>query len=209
MTTAPLFRRSAAALAIGLTFTAAHAAPNLLVNGSFEAPAITPTTAEYNHVANGSLTGWTVAGHDVVLFNATYATNVGDHTPSDGAQALQLEYFGDSIAQTFATTVGQSYLLSYDVSAYAAAAPLSVTVGGASDSLSGTLPGWTAHTLAFTATAASTTLTFTNTGGTPGSYGTYPHLDNVSVTAVPEPETYAMLLAGLVTLGVLARRRAH
>jgi hypothetical protein len=32
-------------------------------------------------------------------------------------------------------------------------------------------------------------------------------LDNVSVSAVPEPETYAMLLAGLAGLGGIARRR--
>jgi len=31
--------------------------------------------------------------------------------------------------------------------------------------------------------------------------------DNVTVTAVPEPETYAMLLAGLGLLGFMARRR--
>ena len=29
----------------------------------------------------------------------------------------------------------------------------------------------------------------------------------ISVTAVPEPETYAMMLAGLAALGFLARRR--
>jgi len=32
-------------------------------------------------------------------------------------------------------------------------------------------------------------------------------LDNVSISAVPEPETYAMLLAGLGLLGFMARRR--
>jgi hypothetical protein len=38
-------------------------------------------------------------------------------------------------------------------------------------------------------------------------------LDNVSVTgtvaAVPEPETYALLLAGLAALGSFARRRSR
>lgn len=32
-------------------------------------------------------------------------------------------------------------------------------------------------------------------------------LDNLTVTAVPEPESYAMMLAGLGALGVLSRRR--
>lgn len=42
--------------------------------------------------------------------------------------------------------------------------------------------------------------------GTSDSLGT--SLDKVSLTsAVPEPETYAMLLAGLALLGFTARRR--
>ncbi|HEY6043569.1 MAG TPA: PEP-CTERM sorting domain-containing protein, partial [Nitrosospira sp.] len=32
-------------------------------------------------------------------------------------------------------------------------------------------------------------------------------LDNVSVSAVPEPESYAMLLAGLSLMGFMGRRR--
>jgi hypothetical protein len=45
-------------------------------------------------------------------------------------------------------------------------------------------------------------------GGPSDSYGG--SLDNVSITAitaVPEPETYAMLLAGLGLVGAIARRR--
>ncbi len=33
------------------------------------------------------------------------------------------------------------------------------------------------------------------------------YFDNVSITAVPEPETYALMLAGLAGLAVMARRR--
>jgi len=36
----------------------------------------------------------------------------------------------------------------------------------------------------------------------------YHQFDNVNVAAVPEPETYAMLLAGLGLIGFMARRRA-
>jgi len=41
--------------------------------------------------------------------------------------------------------------------------------------------------------------------GTSNSYGG--SLDNVVVTAVPEPETYAMLLAGLGLIGTIVQRR--
>ena len=34
-------------------------------------------------------------------------------------------------------------------------------------------------------------------------------LDNVSVTAVPEPETYALMLAGLGLIGFSVRRRVR
>lgn len=37
---------------------------------------------------------------------------------------------------------------------------------------------------------------------------TYHQFDNINVAAVPEPETYAMLLAGLGLMGFVARRRA-
>jgi hypothetical protein len=50
----------------------------------------------------------------------------------------------------------------------------------------------------------NTDLTFAAIG-TSDSLGT--SLDNVSVTAVPEVETYAMMLAGLGLMGTIARRR--
>lgn len=47
-------------------------------------------------------------------------------------------------------------------------------------------------------------LSFANAGG--DNVGAL--LDNVSVTAVPEPETYAMLLAGLGLMGAVVRRKS-
>ena len=56
-----------------------------------------------------------------------------------------------------------------------------------------------------------TSVTFESSGGTPhpGLSGAGVHfaMDNLSVNAVPEPETYAMLLAGLGVMGAVARRR--
>jgi hypothetical protein len=63
---------------------------------------------------------------------------------------------------------------------------------------------WKLYTTSFTATGASTTLTFTAVG-TNDSYGT--SLDNVVLTAVPEPGEGALIVAGLLGIAGLARRR--
>jgi hypothetical protein len=60
---------------------------------------------------------------------------------------------------------------------------------------------WAAKSIVFHATNSSVTIDFSAI--TPYDVG----LDNVTISAVPEPETYAMMLAGLGLLGFAARRR--
>ena len=55
--------------------------------------------------------------------------------------------------------------------------------------------------------AGSHTLTFTGLNPK-NETDTTGFIDNVSVLAVPEPETYAMLLGGLGLLGFVSRRKA-
>ncbi|GJJ04923.1 hypothetical protein RugamoR64_54610 [Duganella rhizosphaerae] len=45
-------------------------------------------------------------------------------------------------------------------------------------------------------------------GGVTNASKAYGYSGDVSVTAVPEPETYGMLLGGLALMGVVARRKA-
>jgi hypothetical protein len=85
---------------------------------------------------------------------------------------------------------------------------LGVGIGNTSNTFSlGQTAGWTNFSLVFTPTTTGAyVLSFGNSGG--DNIGML--LDNVSVsvtTPVPEPETYAMLLAGLGLLGFAARRR--
>ena len=54
--------------------------------------------------------------------------------------------------------------------------------------------------------SGSATLTFSALGLSDMIGGS---IDNVSVTAVPEPETAALLLAGLLVVGTAARRRGR
>ena len=77
--------------------------------------------------------------------------------------------------------------------------------------VSPTAQNWQQFTHTFVATSTSTVLQFTN--GDPGTDNNN-GLENVvllnlgpAVGAVPEPDTYAMLLGGLGLLGVMARRR--
>jgi hypothetical protein len=66
--------------------------------------------------------------------------------------------------------------------------------------------GWTHYSLVFTPLLSGTRYVRFSTWSN-DNQGML--LDNVSVTtaAVPEPETYAMMLAGLGIVGLMARRR--
>ena len=94
---------------------------------------------------------------------------------------------------------------------------------GLSITVKGELAGAIVHTQTFTVDTTGSTREFFNwqnidtvlitaTGGTHnsslGSSGTSFAMDNLIINSpVPEPETYAMLLAGLGLVGFLARRR--
>jgi hypothetical protein len=66
--------------------------------------------------------------------------------------------------------------------------------------------GWFAQKFVYTATATSEALTFLS-HGTPGGLPPVAVLDGVSVTAVTEPATWGLLVAGFGLVGVVARRR--
>jgi hypothetical protein len=69
--------------------------------------------------------------------------------------------------------------------------------------------GWLSQSFTYTATSASEVLSFLAVG-TPSGQPPFSLLDGVSVTAVPEPASWIMLLMGLVAVGsiTLGRRQA-
>jgi choice-of-anchor C domain-containing protein len=135
--------------------------------------------------------------------------------PSHGNYSLDLSGSEDgTISQTFDTVLGQKYTVSFDIAGNTDG-PLDalkyLQVGLSQSPIyafdttgkSHTNMGWTTKSFVFQAAGTSSTLFFQGLQESP--YGIA--LDNVSVTAVPEPETFAMLLAGLGVMGAMLRRR--
>jgi hypothetical protein len=164
-------------------FTAGGTAQNLVVNGSFESPAI---TEDFRNLANGStvMPGWTVG--------ATGNVEVVRFWPaSDGFNSLDLT--GDqsgSISQDVLLTKGIGYELSFDMAytpVYPRPVSLLVSIGGYSKTFtrdpSAGAPFWRRQAFIFTATnTGSAKLTFKDT--TVGSGGAGSPVDNVSLIAV-------------------------
>jgi choice-of-anchor C domain-containing protein len=181
----------------------AHA--NLIQNGGFE---LSDSSAfPFNHLAS-----WTYGNVDAVA---------GLWNSYDGIWTVDLNGSAPGyIQQDFSTAAGQTYQLqfaltgNYSGCGIGCTRQVQVTAGDLNTVLSATQaatysfsdPGWQFETLLFTAQSSTSTLKFASYN-TPGASG--PVIDAVSVTAlpVPEPETYAMMLAGLGLMGFVARRR--
>ena len=192
-----------AALAAVLT-PAAHAV-ELINNGGFEAD---PFPGSGFTTLTSGLTGWSISG-SVDLIKDYWA-------PASGSYSLDLNGGGAStISQSFATQIGVLYNVSFSMAGN--------PDGGGNKSINAnvTTPntytfdisnsthanmGWVTKTFSFVATSNSSTLSFVG-NAVNGPYGAA--LDNVSVTSVPEPATYAMMLVGLSVMGYAARSRRH
>ena len=203
------------------------ASANLLVNGDFEAPVQTfPFFATFNIPAGSTyITGWTVVQGNVDLTTTlNYGTLVNTLDPST---VQDVDLIGDTnappgglggIAQTFATLVGQEYILTFDYSHnpgsfslnYAALvtvadanAPANTVLSTVISQPAGPAP-WVAFTGTFTANSTSTILSFISTQG--GSSGGI-YLDDVSVMPVPEPSSILLLVIGSVGCALVRRNR--
>jgi len=204
--------------ALILVFAASAARANSIVNGSFETPLV--PVGSFTNFFSGStdITGWTVVGPEASIVSTNYASLGFTFPAEDGKQWLDLT--GDlsnrveGVEQTFATTPGTHYSVSYFVGnqvnpggPWGTTSTVDVLVDGAliqtatnSMGAGGTTQVWEQFTTSFLATSSSTTLEFLNEDPlSDNSNG----LDNVvvtpgSVVSTPEPSTLLLLILAAV-----------
>jgi hypothetical protein len=170
--------------------------PNLVTNGSFE----------NTSMVAGS--GWTISGafisegFDYFIDTNPADAEAGTHSFAGGA-------IGDLgfISQNIATTPGGRYnihLWLADLSGFTDGTEIQVRWGGIPVYDATDIPGFNYRQIIIDpiATGSSTALSI---GLRDDSF--FLNVDNISVRAVPEPTTLALLLAGMGIAG-LARRRA-
>src|SRR5882724_10956401 len=215
--------------AIAVLFAAAIGLPtakavNIVANGSFETPTV--PVGGFTTFASGSnaISDWTVvgpSGTSIAIINETF-TQFGFTFPAqDGVQWLDLTGLNsnttDGVQQTVATTPGALYDLSFFVGnisnpggLFGTTSTVGVQINGGPvvsfpncGGVGSTSLVWQQFTLPFTATAATTSITFINQDPSGDNNN---GLDNVSLTlgqstGVPESASTLFLLAtGLLGL---------
>lgn len=198
-------RMMAAVIAL-VTAGSAQAATNLVVNGDFTNP---NTGGGWASLA--SIPGWASENGDSIEVGNAGIYGASCYSASCQLLELNANRFG-SVSQTVAGLVtGATYKFGW---AYAGrngggAQLLDVFVNGskvAQNSSNGSFAGWHDNALNFTATGPSAKIMFSsvNAGGNQ-SYGNL--ITGVSVGGVPEPASWAMMIAGFGMIGFAVRRR--
>lgn len=209
------FSLSAIAAALALCSGASHA--NLLVNGSFEA--VDASAAPYYVRSFASTPGWTQYADGVDLIHNNYEQ---PGLPvlidaSHGAQFLDMNQAGaiGGLRQVVGALAGSAYTLQLDISAWATNSvpgslgyqlydPASGSVlaqGSLADGVADN--SWTTVSLTGSALSASIGVNIFGISANQAGMG----VDNVILTAVPEPGSWALCLAGAGVLQQLVRRR--
>jgi PEP-CTERM motif len=217
------------ALAAALGLGGAAQAANLVTNGSFEQPNIVGGGYVTYDTTKTDIVGWTILAPTptevVQLTPDTYAGLRG----SEGRQWLDLTgiygYDKGVRSASFATTVGATYEISFDVGNYVpfGFSTLGVRVNAGAEALFTNASllvthspnmSWASKSFQWVADTTSTQLTFMGRANGSLSNNAVIGLDNVRMelvsAPVPEPSAYALMLIGLLAgFGLLHRRRVR
>jgi hypothetical protein len=183
------------------------AAAALLAAGAANATVVFSDNFDANATGlNAVPSGWTVSDGTVDIIGAGYFDFLpgnGKYIDMDGSTSN-----AGTLSRSLSLVGGTPYVLSFELAGNRRnGAVESVAVSFGSASSTHTLPqsaGFTPFSLAFTpATSGNFALSFAGAGG--DNIGML--LDRVAVTAVPEPQTYALLALGLLAVGAAVRRR--
>ncbi len=186
----------AVACAAVLTLAVAPAEAVPIVNGSFEVP-IVPFSGFTNFAAGSTaITGWTVVGVDSSVVSGSFTQSGIVFQAQNGNQWIDLagvtsNSSSSGVTQNVATMIGGVYELSFYVGSatggpfFPATVDLSINggarVGYTNPNGPSNMLNWKLFTVEFTATSATTTVTFYN-GSAANNY--LCALDTVSITEV-------------------------
>ena len=214
--------------ALSLAVMATGASAQIVTNGSFETftGVFGGDGGAQLTSASTTLTGWTVVGGEIAVLKTPNAYSLA---ASVGNNFLDLAGYSNAgfpkgLSQVLnGLTAGQTYAFSMDLGIRNGACvsrgnnchgpvQASATIGSTSQTFTEASAAagnvWGTFGFNFVATGPSMTLTIDGVSLPAGNE--FIGLDNVSVTpavaAVPEPETYALLLAGLALVGTFGRR---
>ena len=201
--------------------SSAAAATNLVSNGSFEE---TGGAAQqgwggytFGEIYSAPLPGWTLVGGSVdVTVTGPGSASALWGPAADGFDALDINgWDAGEISQSLATKVGQTYRVTFDYSRNVAGAPYfataNVSAGGNTFNVAAANDGsfgspfnmiWKTGSFTFTGTGADIIDLKATIDGNGGVF-----FDKVSVTGVPEPTSWALMIGGFGLTGAALRRR--